>query len=184
MAGAIKMAPSMVNAYSKLSHAGLSSIAAIMKLDRPVTFNDYVQPACLPHPSHVFAPNEECHVAGWGYTEWNGIQPDILRDAKVRIISREVCNQEKSYNGTIHGTAMCAGHPEGRIDACEYDSGGPLVCMKCGRHYVAGLVSWGDQCALPNKYGVYANMTVLTPWVKEKISKFERDSAAKASKNM
>ena len=147
-----------------------------MKLDKPLVFNNYVQPLCLPRPNEAFAPNEECYVAGWGHTQWNGTQPDILREAKVRIVSREVCNQEKSYNGTIHSTAMCAGYSEGGTDACEYDSGGPLVCTKCGRHYAAGLVSWGDQCALPNKYGVYANLTVLTPWITETISKFERDN--------
>lgn len=155
----------------------LFSISAIVKLDRPVTFNNYVQPVCLPRPNDVFAPDEECYVAGWGHTQWDGTQPDILREAKVKIVSREVCNQKKSYAGTIHGTAMCAGYSKGGIDACEYDSGGPLVCVRCGRHYVAGLVSWGDQCALPNKYGVYANMTVLTPWVRDKINKFENDSA-------
>jgi len=146
---------------------------AILKLDKPLTFTDFVQPLCLPRPDQVFAPNEECYVAGWGHTQWNGTQPDILREAKVRTVSRKVCNQEKSYNGTIHDTALCAGFPEGRIDACEYDSGGPLVCAKCGRYYALGLVSWGDQCALPNKYGVYADLRVLTPWVKEKVIKYE-----------
>ncbi|XP_078354676.1 serine protease hepsin-like isoform X2 [Oculina patagonica] len=149
----------------------------IMKLDSPLTFNNYVQPLCLPRPDQVFAPNEECYVAGWGHTQWNGAQqPDILREAMVRIVSREVCNMEKAYNGTIHDTAFCAGYPEGKIDACEYDSGGPLVCTRCGRYYAAGLVSWGDQCALPNKYGVYANLTALTPWIKDTITKFERGS--------
>jgi len=146
---------------------------AILKLDKPLTFTDFVQPLCLPRPEQVFAPNEECYVAGWGHTQWNGTQPDILREAKVRTVSREVCNKEISYNGTIHDTALCAGFPEGGIDACEYDSGGPLVCQKCGRYYALGLVSWGDQCALPNKYGVYADLRVLTPWVKEKITKYE-----------
>lgn len=150
------------------------SISAILKVHKPLVFNNYVQPLCLPRPGDVFAPNEECYVAGWGHTQWNGTQPDILRESKVRIVSREVCNQEKSYNGTIHGTAMCAGFPQGGIDACEYDSGGPLVCKKCGRHYAAGLVSWGEKCALPNKYGVYANLTVLTPWITGKISTSEQ----------
>lgn len=167
-----------------MSH--LFYLLAILKLDRPLTFNNYVQPLCLPSPDEVFLPNEECYVAGWGHTQWNGTQPDILREAKVRIVSREVCNQEKSYNGTIHDTAMCAGFAEGGIDACEYDSGGPLVCTRCGRHYAAGLVSWGDQCALPNKYGVYSNLTALTPWITDKINKFERanfnGSALKTSK--
>lgn len=144
-------------------------------------FTNYVQPLCLPRPDDVFAPNEECYVAGWGHTQWSGTQPDILREVKVRIVSREVCNLKKSYKGTIHDTALCAGFPEGGIDACEYDSGGPLMCMKCGRHYAAGLVSWGEQCALPNKYGVYANLTVLTPWVKDRIIRFERGNISNIS---
>ncbi|XP_068727107.1 transmembrane protease serine 11D-like isoform X1 [Montipora capricornis] len=149
---------------------------AILKLDKPLVFTNHVQPLCLPRTDEVFAPNEECHVAGWGHTEWNGRQADVLREIKVRIVSREVCNLEKSYNGTIHDTALCAGFPKGGIDACEYDSGGPLVCVKCGRHYAAGLVSWGDECGAPYKYGVYSNLTVLEPWITDRINRFEREN--------
>ena len=80
---------------------------------------------------------------------------------------------ERSYNGTIHNTALCAGYPGGLIDSCEYDSGGPLLCKKCGRFYLVGLVSWGEQCARPHKYGVYANLKELTNWIKEKIRELE-----------
>lgn len=150
---------------------------AILKLDIPLVFTNYVQPLCLPRADKIFAPNEECYVAGWGHTEWNGTQPDILREIKVRIVSREVCNLEQSYNGTIHNTVLCAGFPEGGIDACEYDSGGPLVCAKCGRHFAVGLVSWGDRCGSPHKYGVYSNVTVLTPWIIESIKRYERGNS-------
>ena len=166
------------NETGKLNiHAVLLWISAILKLDIPLVFTNYVQPLCLPRPDNIFAPNEECYVAGWGHTEWNGIQPDILREIKVRIVSREVCNLEQSYNGTIHNTVLCAGFPEGGIDACEYDSGGPLVCAKCGRHFAVGLVSWGDRCGSPHKYGVYSNVTVLTPWIIQSIKRYERGNS-------
>ena len=155
--------------------------AALLKLSKPLVFNNYVQPLCLPRPNDKFIPNEECYVAGWGHTQWNGTQPDILREAKVKLVSREVCNQEKSYNGTIHDTAFCAGFPSGGIDACEYDSGGALVCTRCGRFYAAGLVSWGDECARPHKYGVYADLTALTPWIIQKIRQFEIDATSLTS---
>ena len=75
-----------------------------------------------------------------------------------------------SYNGTIGNNFLCAGFKEGGTDACSYDSGGPLACPVLdgdGRWMLAGIVSWGEGCALPHKYGVYTNVNEFTEWMKE-----------------
>ena len=42
------------------------------------------------------------------------------------------------------------------------DSGGPLVALQSGSEpQQIGIVSWGEGCALPGKYGVYANVRNL-----------------------
>ena len=42
---------------------------AILKLWSPLTFNEYVQPACLPQPSFMPENTQELAVtSGWGYT--------------------------------------------------------------------------------------------------------------------
>ena len=73
-----------------------------------------------------------------------------------------------SYNGTIGKNFLCAGFKEGGTDACSYDSGGPLACPVDGdgRWMLAGIVSWGEGCALPHKYGVYTNVNEFTQWMK------------------
>ena len=40
---------------------------AVIRLPRPLTYNDYVQPVCL--PSTPVADGTDCVVTGWGVTQ-------------------------------------------------------------------------------------------------------------------
>lgn len=51
------------------------------------------------------------------------------------------------------------------------DSGGPLMCQRedaCS-WYIYGIVSYGDDCAHPDFFGVYTNVTAFEGWIEEKI---------------
>lgn len=77
-----------------------------------------------------------------------------------------------SYNGAVGGNFLCAGFKEGGTDKCSYDSGGPLACPDPsgdGTWMLAGIVSWGERCALPYKYGVYTNVNEYTRWMEENL---------------
>ena len=127
-------------------------------------------PICLLPDGKRFREGKECFVTGWGHTQYRGPKPDILREARVRIVSESVCNHNSSFGGSIHGRALCAGFEKGGVDACQYDSGGPLSCKDHGLWYLTGVVSWGHECGLPRKYGIYADMEEMTPWVKSIIN--------------
>ncbi|MGK0187858.1 MAG: secreted trypsin-like serine protease [Verrucomicrobiales bacterium] len=67
---------------------------------------------------------------------------------------------------------MPAGRAEGGIDSCKGDSGGPLVIPdpETGRYRQIGIVSVGQGCGVPDKYGIYTRVTSFLPWIKSFVS--------------
>lgn len=111
-----------------------------------------------------------CYITGWGNNGWEGTRSKILKQASIPLISQDECNKKESYNGQVHRTSICAGYEDGSADACQSDSGGPLACQINGRWFLAGVISWGKKCAQPHKYGVYANVQALEPWILDTIN--------------
>lgn len=114
-------------------------------------------------------------MTGWGRGSTQGPSSDSLQEITVDLVPQEVCNDAISYNGTIHGNAICAGPETGGTGPCQFDSGGPLTCETNGLWYLIGIVSFGSGCARPYKYGVYSNMFMLTSWVEEQLRTAEMD---------
>lgn len=139
---------------------------ALMELDNPISYSDYIQPICLPSPQHEFKTGNNVWITGWGATREGGAAAKILQKASVRIINRSVCND--LMGGQITSRMFCAGILRGGVDACQGDSGGPLTSPEGGRAFLAGVVSWGDGCARRNKPGVYTTVPEFRGWIKEK----------------
>ncbi|CAN9511627.1 unnamed protein product [Ophioblennius macclurei] len=139
---------------------------ALMELDRPVAFTDYIQPVCLPAAQHHFSPGNTVWITGWGATREGGFAATVLQKAQVRLINQTVCNQ--LMGGQVTSRMLCAGVLSGGVDACQGDSGGPLSSPSGSRMFLAGVVSWGDGCARRNKPGIYTTVTQFRGWIKEK----------------
>lgn len=58
---------------------------------------------------------------------------------------------------------LCAGYASGGKDACQNDSGGPLVEDST----IVGIVSWGNGCAQADYPGVYTDIGALRGWITE-----------------
>lgn len=116
------------------------------------------------------APGDLVTVLGWGTTTEGGSIPSNLREVDVPVVSNSTCNSSSAYNGQITSNMMCAGFASGGKDSCQGDSGGPLMFTYAGTDYQAGIVSWGEGCARPNKYGVYTKLLNYVSWVNEQIS--------------
>jgi trypsin len=100
-------------------------------------------------------------VTGWGSLTPGGSLPTQLQAVEVDIVSREECDRAYAAYGGITENMICAGVPKGGRDACQGDSGSPLVVG--GR--LVGIVSWGLSCALADYPGVYSNVATLRGFI-------------------
>ncbi|XP_067399003.1 enteropeptidase [Emydura macquarii macquarii] len=145
-----------------------NSDIAMMHLQFKVNYTDYIQPICLPEANQQFLTGINYSIAGWGSTINDGAPANILQEAEVPLITNEKCQQQlPEYN--ITENMMCAGYAEGGIDSCQGDSGGPLMCQDNNRWLLAGVTSFGYQCALPQRPGVYVRVTQFVDWIKQFI---------------
>ncbi|XP_005804202.1 transmembrane protease serine 13-like [Xiphophorus maculatus] len=143
---------------------------ALLKLTSQVTFNDYVQPVCLPLNGQDFPQGTSCWTSGFGTTKaGSGTVSKDLMEVSVDIISTQVCNTPSVYGGAVTSNMICAGKLEGGKDSCQGDSGGPLVCKGDSRWYLVGLTSWGSGCGDVNKPGVYTRVSSVLSWVYSKL---------------
>ncbi len=108
-------------------------------------------------------------ITGWGalaFTKPGGSK--VLQQVNVPYVSTDVCNHRLSYNNRITENMLCAGKEAGGQDSCQGDSGGPATLVTASGPSLVGIVSWGDGCGFPRKYGVYTRLSKFAPWVKEK----------------
>jgi secreted trypsin-like serine protease len=103
--------------------------------------------------SELYAAGTMATVLGWGRTSAGGARSNTLRSAQVPVVSDSGCSQ--AYSSYDSKTMLCAGYPEGGVDACQGDSGGPLIVGAT----VIGIVSWGEGCAQAGKPGVYTRVS-------------------------
>ncbi|XP_036005531.1 suppressor of tumorigenicity 14 protein homolog [Fundulus heteroclitus] len=165
-ANAAKRKVKQVISHPSYNHFTYDNDIALMELESPVSYSNYIQPICLPAPQHDFPVGHNVWVTGWGATREGGSAALKLQKAPVKIISRSVCND--LMRGQITSRMLCAGVLKGGVDACQGDSGGPLSSPENGRSFLAGVVSWGEGCARRNKPGIYTTVTQFRGWIKEK----------------
>ena len=135
--------------------------------------SDTRQPVCLYKEGESLpAIGTPLYIAGTGKTQ-NENQSGF-REGKVELMTYKYCNSQEAYTGFVKPASMfCAGYPEGEVDSCSGDSGGPIVQLEerasDGKVVprLIGLVSWGrsDACAVAGFPGVYAKISAVHDWI-------------------
>merc|ERR1711881_388858 len=140
---------------------------ALFELEKPIYMNKYVSPVCL--PTVDVNVGTECYITGWGKIRHPGSMHRILQQAKLQVVSNQVCYQKNKHSNPAPITdRMICGGDEGKTakSGCHGDSGGPFVCNVNDRWELHGPVSWGSpRCKSSEAYTVFARITTLRPWI-------------------
>ncbi|XP_046445483.1 serine proteinase stubble-like isoform X2 [Daphnia pulex] len=147
---------------------------AVLKLSRSVGFRDNILPICLP-PQGKDYEGALGVVAGWGKTDtsFGKTGTNLLQKVYVPIINNRVCyawHELKDIILELHDEMFCAGHEQGKMDACLGDSGGPLVVNDGGRWTLVGITSAGFGCAVDHQPGIYHKVSKTVPWILANIN--------------
>jgi enterokinase len=137
---------------------------ALMKLSAPITYSNYILPACIPSESASMAGKVSI-ATGWGTLRAGGSVSRYLMEVAMPFLTDARCVQK--YPAVDVTNAVCAGETGENKDTCQGDSGGPLVVQNPdGKWYLGGLTSWGYGCG---DGGVYTRTSLYYNWIGQTI---------------
>lgn len=146
----------------------LDADIALLKLENSVT---YPPIALVTKDSPLEAEGNMAVAIGWGNTSAIKTRPaflDELRQVTVPIVSNTTCVAISPFN--ITSNMLCAGFIEGIKDSCQGDSGGPLVIQDEQKNWQQiGIISFGEECAQPNSYGIYTRISIFHDFIIEQL---------------
>eukprot|EP00057_Strongylocentrotus_purpuratus_P012481 XP_011666955.1 PREDICTED: vitamin K-dependent protein C-like [Strongylocentrotus purpuratus] len=156
--------------YIKKLDGGEHNDIALLRLDREARLNPFVRTVCLP-PSHqsranwYVNPRRMAFVTGWGRTSFNGHNSFALMEIMIPPVLDSSCRRVMNKKGIAMKTTteFCAGSENGMHDACQGDSGDPLVVQRLEKYRQIGIVSYGARCG--ETYGVYTRVSHYVDWI-------------------
>ncbi|GIY86351.1 vitamin K-dependent protein C [Caerostris darwini] len=163
--------PNFLLDYTVLNLSNEHDIALI-ELNESLIFQPRILPICLPPPGFMDSvrPGTLGVVTGWGRVSVrDSIMALTLQEAYLPLVNNSFCQKNSNY--AITDNMLCAGYAESyRPDTCSGDSGGPLVLQNLNSWYLIGVVSWGEGCSSPMKFGIYTKVENYVPWIQSVLA--------------
>ncbi|XP_059048191.1 clotting factor C-like isoform X2 [Achroia grisella] len=150
---------------------------AILVLRDPVTYSDWVRPACLWPDDLVDINNvvgKKGSVVGWGFDE-TGLAAEELTLVEMPVVDELTCIKSYSefFSRYLSEYSYCAGYRNGAT-VCNGDSGGGMVFKYNDIWFLRGLVSLSvarnnERRCDPKHYIVFTDLAKFLPWLKQQI---------------
>ena len=153
----------------------LDNDIALIELETPLDLNACGENCAVIAP--LTAPLEEttayvgarARVSGWGNLAASGEEDSWTEELQFAELFIMACTETPSLYGEddVTGNMFCAGVEEFDKDSCQGDSGGPIVVAnnEGTGDLLAGIVSWGNGCAVNGYPGVYTRVSQYGEWL-------------------
>jgi hypothetical protein len=133
----------------------------------------FMNAICLPANGSHYKFNESARIAGWGLSKAKDIHtmPSKLLFTDLLLSKQDECADKyaerlNSDEPRKRNDYLCASYKTSR-DACQSDSGGPLMQYVNRKAVAIGVVSYGIACATEGVPGLYTNTSVYTGWIND-----------------
>jgi len=152
---------------------------AILELEQPVVFNQFVQPVCRIDPESSIGAIKTGIVVGYGKDE-NGFYGEKPKMFESPIYSRNECFTKNSELEPLLSTRMfCGGYANG-TGTCVGDSGSGLNVVHDNTFYLRGIVSASlrdrdNECNVYS-HSVFTDTLAFHLWIEYTISKIHSSS--------
>ncbi|KAK2586038.1 hypothetical protein KPH14_012040 [Odynerus spinipes] len=144
-------------------YSGKINDVAVVKSTEKFIYSMRVGPVCLPfrYIQNDFT-GDTVTALGWGTLTFGGKKSNTLMKVDLNVISLEQCVAE--YNTTTPNQICTLGDQK---DACQFDSGGPLLWESKSSHRMIflGVISYGRTCA-DGKPGVNTRATSYLDFIR------------------
>ncbi|XP_043654598.1 CLIP domain-containing serine protease B9 [Drosophila teissieri] len=146
---------------------------ALVRLDEPVRYTDYIVPICLWSTSNRMdlPQGHKSYVAGWGPDETGTGHTEVSKITDLNIVIESNCVQELPHV-LVQPSALCA--KKTGAGPCASDGGGPLMLREQEVWVLRGVISGGvinekeNTCEL-SKPSVFTDVAKHIEWVRRNM---------------
>ncbi|XP_062552130.1 trypsin-1-like [Armigeres subalbatus] len=155
-----------VNIHPNYTGSLSSSDIAIVRLQSPFGYTNFIQPIVLPTPDAI--PSGVVRLAGWGSTSLSLLPstPSLLQQTRVAIFPNQECLLTIGGFLPITTETVCLGPVTGGIGACSGDAGGPVVQVINNVNILVGIITWHPTpCGVAGLPSLGTRVSDLNEWI-------------------
>lgn len=148
---------------------------AIVYVQQPIQFNEYVQPVTLPSNyllEEMFV-GELGTITGHGqYCGYDCSLSSVLRFSKNRVLSNDDCRELSPFNSFPSETQICISTSENGVgSSCRGDSGSALTIVRHSQAVLIGISSFGNRKCDEGKPSIFTRLTrEIVSWIWSELS--------------
>lgn len=147
----------------------LANDMAIVRLDTPISADPILPISAAEEQRYL--PAHSARILGWGIiNSFLHIRTSVLQEAVIPTVDMQACSDALGPE-FLPSSMLCAGRRSSDpynidgVDTCSGDSGGPLIVETDSGWKIAGLTSWGRECASDTAWGVYSRVAPNADWI-------------------